>query len=442
MPRKKGSTCTHEDKILAGRPMHATTHFFLLAPVSLPFRLSLQHDAINRMDCAPSNERVALTRVLKEQVRETLHAAICDSCGGLIMGNRYLCAVCRDYDLCHDCLSHHTEDHLPAHPLVVIPGGTAKQAPEVQVAVAFAQDIFTMDCAQPTASPLERFVCDVCEPFAGGSDQNVEGKEQKPTPVMMVCGSCGGACCTSCKLCALGHNVALRLLSDDTTRLAGRVLQAKGKLVASSDKGGVESSLSGKEGKEQRAEVLRKLPVGDVRASLKIRLMARNDLNDVLAVEGICFTDPYPLSTFEQLLTQASVRLFVATQRGEEVCGYIIADLGAKRQAKIVSLATRPDCRGNGAASGLLQAALQVAVNKAVSLHVHVDNMSAQRLYQKHGFVVTARMPNYYRQRHSGRVVPRTGDAFTMVCPEARKEQQSQHQPTSHRKHATDCVAT
>lgn len=335
------------------------------------------------------------------------------------MGNRYLCAVCQDYDLCDDCLSQTTEDHLPAHPLVVIPGGITKQAAEVQCAVAFAQGIFKVSAQQDkvTATPLETFVCGACDDLSGGQSGRQasplnEGKEQRPA-LVSVCGLCGQVCCASCKLCSLGHKVTLRLLTDDPAKLAACVAQAKTKLAAC---GKVEEKQQPPPAATEKLP--RKKPLlANARDSLKIRLMTHKDLDDVLAVEAICFTDPYPRSTFEQLLTQKSTRLFVAQVLNEEVCGYILLDVGAKAQAKIVSLATRPDCRGHGAASGLLQAALQAAATKAVSLHVHVDNTSAQRLYLKHGFVITARLPDYYHQkRQSGRVVPRTGDAFAMVC--------------------------
>ena len=101
-----------------------------------------------------------------------------------------------------------------------------------------------------------------------------------------------------------------------------------------------------------------------------------------------------------------------------------------------MSLAVRPDVRAQGIARHLLTTALESATTHAalsmpppsegaaaaalaspiatpatcvVELHVHVDNIAAQRLYLRVGFVCVERVCNYYV-----RGVVQAGDALLM----------------------------
>ena len=48
--------------------------------------------------------RLASAGLPVKQLREALHPCICDSCGALLLGTRFKCVECSDFDLCAGCL--------------------------------------------------------------------------------------------------------------------------------------------------------------------------------------------------------------------------------------------------------------------------------------------------------------------------------------------------
>jgi len=91
-----------------------------------------RHGGIRLNNCArgtvigDSVEAVASAEKKEEEVKEernerpVVHAAICDNCQNRIVGIRYKCFTCPDFDLCSTCEESSASVHNPSHVFAVI----------------------------------------------------------------------------------------------------------------------------------------------------------------------------------------------------------------------------------------------------------------------------------------------------------------------------------
>ncbi len=159
----------------------------------------------------------------------------------------------------------------------------------------------------------------------------------------------------------------------------------------------------------------------------RIRAMQPKDLPEVMELERLAFTDPWPESAYTyELFFNPLARYFVLEYRDLKVSA-VSAWLRAERpltrligfgglrlertiplQGHISTLAIHPDWRGRGLGEWVLQALLKTAIGleaQSVVLEVRVNNHTAQDLYYKYGFEVVDRLQGYY---------PNGEDAFYM----------------------------
>lgn len=87
-------------------------------------------------------------------------------------------------------------------------------------------------------------------------------------------------------------------------------------------------------------------------------------------------------------------RMLVAVVQGEVVGNLGLHPVPYPRRAHVagIGMAVRDDLQGQGIGTALLQAAIDLADNwlnlLRLELTVYTDNTAAQRLYQRHGFVL------------------------------------------------------
>lgn len=133
------------------------------------------------------------------------------------------------------------------------------------------------------------------------------------------------------------------------------------------------------------------------------------DLEDVLALEGLCFTNP---TTRDMLTWEAErsdvtrsyvLRLPSSQQQAAPQQPAIIAYCSVWlifEELHINTLAVHPDWRRHGIASHLLRYVLADAVRQGATkatLEVRRSNEAARQLYERFGFETTAVRANYYR---------------------------------------------
>lgn len=126
--------------------------------------------------------------------------------------------------------------------------------------------------------------------------------------------------------------------------------------------------------------------------------MTADHLDEVTALERVCFSDPWSRNMLAEELDNALSAFLVALDEEGRVAGYaglqVILDEG-----NILNIAVRPDCRRKGVAGKLLRVFLDFAKGNHLSfltLEVRASNYAAIALYGSRGFRGVGRRKNYY----------------------------------------------
>lgn len=141
--------------------------------------------------------------------------------------------------------------------------------------------------------------------------------------------------------------------------------------------------------------------------TIQIVPMSADHLDEVAALEQICFSDPWSRNLLAEELDNALSAFLVALDGDGRVAGYaglqVILDEGT-----ITNIAVRPDCRRQGVAGKLLQVFLDFARGNRLAfltLEVRASNYDAIALYGSRGFRSAGRRKNYYRQPREDAII-------------------------------------
>lgn len=141
------------------------------------------------------------------------------------------------------------------------------------------------------------------------------------------------------------------------------------------------------------------------------RKMLPNDLVEVVALDRLSFTLPWPESSFKYEVEQNQfARCWVAeviTGTGKLIAGMIVAWLIID-ELHIATLAVHPDYRKKKIAHRLLTQVLLDGVNehvKFVFLEVRSGNTTARRLYSSFGFAEEGIRKRYYKDNNEDAVL-------------------------------------
>jgi [ribosomal protein S18]-alanine N-acetyltransferase len=136
--------------------------------------------------------------------------------------------------------------------------------------------------------------------------------------------------------------------------------------------------------------------------------MTEADLPAILAMERACFTDPWPLSAFHEILEGGDWKALVAEAEGAIVgysCHFEVAG-----EAHLANVAVDPGYRRKSVAKQLLERILDLTRANGcyqILLEVRPSNESACRFYQDAGFEELYRRPEYYQSPVEEAVVMR-----------------------------------
>jgi [ribosomal protein S18]-alanine N-acetyltransferase len=153
---------------------------------------------------------------------------------------------------------------------------------------------------------------------------------------------------------------------------------------------------------------------GQIKVS--IERMTEHDLVEVCAIEEVSDLSAWGWDAYhKELQSRIDTIMLVArpdsAPRENQIAGFIVARLYAD-ELHVNNVAVRPEFRGKGIGSELLQTTLDEARKrgaKMAQLEVRAGNAEAQKLYQKCGFTIVGRRQNYYREP--------TEDALLMNLP-------------------------
>ncbi len=131
---------------------------------------------------------------------------------------------------------------------------------------------------------------------------------------------------------------------------------------------------------------------------MTIERMAAAHVAQVAQLEKICFSDPWSEKSVSSELSN-SLSLWLVALDGETVAGYIGSQT-VLDETDMMNVAVHPDFRRQGIAEALvteLVAQLKQMESHSLTLEVRASNAPAKALYEKLGFTLAGRRPNYYR---------------------------------------------
>lgn len=130
-----------------------------------------------------------------------------------------------------------------------------------------------------------------------------------------------------------------------------------------------------------------------------IRKMRMEDIEQVIAIDRVSFSLPWPERSFRfELTDNPASRCWVAEVDGK-IAGMIVVWLIVD-EVHVATIATHPDFRRQGIAKNLLSYALQhLSTEGAQSsfLEVRASNLAAQEMYRKFGYEESGVRRRYYR---------------------------------------------
>lgn len=136
--------------------------------------------------------------------------------------------------------------------------------------------------------------------------------------------------------------------------------------------------------------------------------MKIKDLDQVLAIERLCFEQPYSREILAQELGISAAQLWVVPHR-RKIVAYIdfwmVAD-----ELELVSVAVRPKYRRRGLGQHLLSGMIEFGKKHQVSsiyLDVRNSNEKAKRLYEKLGFQTVGLRKRYYSDNQEDALIMR-----------------------------------
>ncbi len=138
-----------------------------------------------------------------------------------------------------------------------------------------------------------------------------------------------------------------------------------------------------------------------------IRKMIEDDLEQVVAIDQVSFSLPWPARSFHFEVTDNEIaRCWVAEVDGRiaaMMVGWLMVD-----ELHVATIATHPDFRRQGLGKKILVHALLDARDEGVIrafLEVREKNEAAQNLYRSLGFVEDGRRKEYYKDTNEDAIL-------------------------------------
>jgi [ribosomal protein S18]-alanine N-acetyltransferase len=126
--------------------------------------------------------------------------------------------------------------------------------------------------------------------------------------------------------------------------------------------------------------------------------MRSHDLDEVVAIERVCFTLPWSRGAFLYEMEQNRVaRCWVLREEARVIAYVCLWEIG--EEVHVTNIAVRPESRRKGLGRTLLTSVLDDARQRrlrVIGLEVRPSNQEAIGLYDSFGFKVVGRRKGYY----------------------------------------------
>ncbi|AHF06364.1 alanine acetyltransferase [Desulfitobacterium metallireducens DSM 15288] len=129
-----------------------------------------------------------------------------------------------------------------------------------------------------------------------------------------------------------------------------------------------------------------------------VRLMKEDDLERIMKIEHASFPTPWSPQAFITELTENEYARYFCLEIGEKVIGYMGLWF-ILEEGHITNVAIAPEFRGQRFGELLMRSVMQrmqVEGMERMTLEVRASNYTAQRLYERLGFVLAGRRKGYY----------------------------------------------
>lgn len=150
----------------------------------------------------------------------------------------------------------------------------------------------------------------------------------------------------------------------------------------------------------------------DSASTIRIRPMQLDDLDQVVAIDQLSFSLPWPARSYRfELLENPTSHCWVAEDRQGNILGLTVIWL-IMDEAHIATFAVHPLSRRMGIGRKLLRDALQECIRMGAitaTLEVRAGNLPAQELYRAYGFEVVGRRSKYYADNHEDALIMTAG---------------------------------
>lgn len=126
--------------------------------------------------------------------------------------------------------------------------------------------------------------------------------------------------------------------------------------------------------------------------------MTSGHISQIAALEKMCFSDPWSEKSIASELDNPLALWLVAVEE-DTVCGYIGSQT-VMDETDMMNVAVHPEYRRQGIAESLVNNLVEELCkvgSHSLTLEVRASNISAQRLYEKLGFLQVGKRPKYYR---------------------------------------------
>lgn len=131
---------------------------------------------------------------------------------------------------------------------------------------------------------------------------------------------------------------------------------------------------------------------------MEIIRMTDAHVASIAELEKLCFSDPWSENSVASELKNP-LALWLVAMEGDRLAGYI-GSQSVEGEADVMNVAVHPDFRRRGIAEQLCNALVDHLKHKQIhclTLEVRASNAPAIALYEKLGFALVGRRPNYYR---------------------------------------------
>lgn len=135
-----------------------------------------------------------------------------------------------------------------------------------------------------------------------------------------------------------------------------------------------------------------------------IRYFRPSDVWAVYELASKNLKERYNPSVFTELSPYWPNGFLVAEEMGR-IVGFLFGIMSSETESRILMLAVKKEHRNRGIGTMLLNRFLVECVNRGVhlvSLEVRSSNLAGIRFYQRFGFMLIGRIPNYYSNGEDG----------------------------------------